>query len=121
MMLFKRCFINILSIVIAASLSGYFFYGVGADSEALRYEKLLASANAEAQSKYQARKAELLALAELRVKQAKAVERQRKIEEEVVIRYVTNDKDFDTSGCAITHNGMQLIARYIDASFKPPD
>ena len=37
--------------------------------------------------------------------------------EKEVIRYVTKDKEFDDSGCALTNDGLQLVSRYIRASF----
>lgn len=120
-MIAKRIVYHLLSVLLAASLSGYFFYGVGSDRQALKYTSIISEANEAATSKYLEREAELIRQANDRVEKVLAIERRRKPKEKEIVRYVTHDKESDGSGCAVTNNGLQLITEYIDASFSSED
>ena len=104
-----------ITLVLSSLVSGFWFYGQGVDRTERRYQQQWVNAEAEARDRYLAREQALLALADQRVRQALAIERQRQPIEQKIIEYVV--KENDDSRCVLQHDGLQLISDYINSSF----
>ncbi len=111
--------VYIIVVFASSALSGWRFHSWGVNKTTVKYEKMIADAEQDARDRLRVREEELHAMSVFKVEEALANERKRKPIEKEVIKYVVENKP--VLGCAIDDAGMQLNARYIDASFYSED